>query len=126
MEFHKSMVFMEFHKSFMEFHKSFMEFHKSFMEFHKCLYLWNSINHLWNSINHLWNSINHLWNSIYAYFRALRLAIDYGTKITSSEDMQNDTLHTEICFALSTLAHVDAVSLQNELLVSPWINFNAV
>ena len=39
--------------------------------------LWNSINHLWNSINELWNSINHLWNSINAYFRALRLAIDY-------------------------------------------------
>ena len=51
----------------MEFRKSLMEFHKQivFNEFHKQIYGIPLIHiyQLWNSINDLWNSINILWNS---------------------------------------------------------------
>ena len=53
------------------------------------------------------------------------LSAEYGTKMTTSESRHakdSDGIYSE----MSTLAHVDAVTQQNELLVFPWINFNAV
>ena len=53
------------------------------------------------------------------------LSAEYGTKITSSESRHardSGAIYGE----MSTLAYVDAVTLQNELLIFPWIDFNAV